>query len=161
MTDIKSEVSRLAELIKGIRFGMFTTIDDLGKMVARPMTLQQTEPNSNLWFLASRDSTAIAQLAVTPSCGVTLTSGDTWISLSGTGKMVDDSTKVKELWNSWVEAWFPEGPDDPNVVLIKFSSDSAEYWDTPGGRVATVISLLKSKVTGESYDSGENAKVEL
>jgi general stress protein 26 len=72
MTDIKGEVSRLAELIEGIRFGMFTTIDDLGKMVARPMTLQQTEPNSNLWFLASRDSTAIAQLAINPSCGVTL-----------------------------------------------------------------------------------------
>jgi hypothetical protein len=87
--------------------------------------------------------------------------GDTWISLSGTGKMVDDSTKVKELWNSWVEAWFPEGPDDPNVVLIKFSSDSAEYWDTPCGRVATVISLLKTKVSGESYNSGQNAKVEL
>jgi hypothetical protein len=47
------------------------------------------------------------------------------------------------------------------VVLIKFSSDSAEYWDTPCGRVATVISLLKTKVSGESYNSGQNAKVEL
>jgi general stress protein 26 len=161
MTDAPDDVTKLTELIEGIRFAMLTTVDDLGKLVARPMTLQRTEPNGDLWFLASRDSTAVSQLGVNPSAGVTLTSGDTWISLSGTGEMVDDSAKVKEFWNPWVEAWFPEGPDDPNVVLIKLTSDSAEYWDTPGGRVATIISLIKSKVTGESYDGGENAKVEL
>jgi len=161
MPDTPAEVFQLKKLIEGIRFAMLTTIDDVGKMVARPMTLQQTESDADLWFLAARDSTAIAQLAINPGCGITLTSGDTWISLSGTAGMVDDSAKVKELWNPWVEAWFPDGPDDPNVVLIKFSSDSAEYWDTPGGRVASVISLIKAKVTGETYDGGENAKVEL
>ncbi|WP_394768237.1 pyridoxamine 5'-phosphate oxidase family protein [Lacisediminihabitans sp.] len=161
MTDTRTDVSTLTDLIEGIRFATLTTIDDVGKMVARPMTLQRTECNGDLWFLSARDATAVTQLAINPGCGVTLASGDTWISLSGTGEMVDDPALVKEMWNPWVEAWFPEGPDDPNVVLIKFSSDSAEYWDTPGGRLATVISLLKSKVTGERYDGGENAKIEL
>jgi hypothetical protein len=46
-------------------------------------------------------------------------------------------------------------------VLIRFIADSAEYWDSPGGRIATVISLVKAKVTGESYDGGENATVKL
>ena len=37
--------------------------------------------------------------------------------------------------------------------------ESAEYWDNPGGRVATVISLVKSKITGQPYDGGDHAKI--
>lgn len=39
--------------------------------------------------------------------------------------------------------------------------DSAEYWDSPGGRLATVLSLVKAKVTGRPYDGGENETVSL
>lgn len=44
---------------------------------------------------------------------------------------------------------------------MKVSGDSAEYWDTPGGRVATVLSFAKAKLTGERYSGGENEKVDL
>ena len=47
------------------------------------------------------------------------------------------------------------------MVLIKVTADGAEYWDTPGGRVASVLSFVKSKVTGQPYDGGENEKVDL
>jgi general stress protein 26 len=147
--------------MKGIRFAMLTTVDPRGDLVARPMTVQDTEFDGDLWFLAARDSTAIAELDLNKRAGITMTSNDAWISLSGTASMVDDTPKVKELWNQWVEAWFPEGPDDPNVVLIKFSGESAEYWDTPGGRIASVVSLVKAKVTGETYSGGDNATVDL
>jgi len=93
--------------------------------------------------------------------GVTLSSGSTWISIDGTAEIVDDQAKARELWNGWVEAWLPQGPDDHSVVLIKVNGESAEYWDTPGGRIASVISLVKSKVTGERYDGGQNERVEL
>jgi general stress protein 26 len=74
---------------------------------------------------------------------------------------VDDPAKARELWNSWVEAWLPQGPEDPNVVLVKVTAASAEYWDTPGGRIASVLSFAKSKVTGERYDGGEHGAVDL
>ena len=46
-------------------------------------------------------------------------------------------------------------------MLLKVDADSAEYWDTPGGRVATALSFAKAKLTGTRYDGGENEKVEL
>lgn len=156
-----SDTKKVSDLISASRFAMLTTVDDLGKLVARPMTVQEREFDGDLWFIASRDSTAVTQLGVNPGAGVTITSNDTWVSLSGTAETVDDAAKVKDLWNPFVDAWFPEGPDDPNVVLIKFSSDSAEYWDTPGGRVASAISFVKSKITGDAYSGGESAKVDL
>ena len=47
------------------------------------------------------------------------------------------------------------------MILLKVSAASAEYWDSPGGRVASAISFAKAKLTGEPYDGGENERVEL
>ena len=52
-------------------------------------------------------------------------------------------------------------PEDAGVVLIYVESDSAEYWDTPGGRVASVFSFVKAKATGEPFDGNEVKKLEL
>jgi len=60
-----------------------------------------------------------------------------------------------------VEAWLPQGPEDPSTVLIKVAGETAEYWDTPGGRIATVLSFAKAKITGERYSGGENETVNL
>jgi general stress protein 26 len=83
------------------------------------------------------------------------------VSLTGSAVIVQDLAKKQELWNSAVEAWFPQGPDDDSVVLLKVEGDSAEYWDSPGGRLATVFSFAKAKVTGQRIDAGENEKVDL
>ena len=155
------DVQKVAKLIKEFRFAMLTTTSPGGKLVARPMTVQEVEFDGDLWFIATRDSHTVTEIGSDPVVGVSFASNDTWVSLSGTAEMIDDSQKVAELWNQWVEAWFPEGPEDPNIVLIKFTADGAEYWDTPGGRIASVISLVKAKVTGQPYDGGENDKVDL
>ena len=161
MSDHQEAVAKVAELAKGIRIAMLTTIDEEGHLVARPMAQQEVEFDGDLWFFAERDSSTVKQLQVNPHVGVSLSSNDTWVSICGTAALVDDSAKAHELWNSGVEAWMPQGPDDPSVALIKVTADGAEYWDTPGGRVASVLSFVKAKVTGHPYDGGENEKVEL
>ncbi len=160
-TTEQTDVSKVAELAKDIRIGMLTTIDADGHFVSRPMGQQEVEFDGDLWFFAERDSRKVQHITANPYVSVTLTSNDTWISLSGTAEIVDDVAKAKELWNGWVEAWLPQGPEDGSVILIKFTGETAEYWDTPGGRVASVISFVKAKVTGERYDGGENEKVVL
>ena len=55
-----------------------------------------------------------------------------------------------------MEAWFPTARDAPNVGLLFVESDSAEYWDSPGGRVASVLAYAKAKVTGDRPDVGES-----
>lgn len=161
MTDTTDSVAKVAELITGFRFAMITSKSVEGKLVARPLTVQEVEFDGDLWFIVARDSHEVAEIAADPVVNVSFSSNDTWVSLSGLAEQVDDQAKLKELWNPVVAAWFTDGPDDPNATLVKFVAESAEYWDTPGGRVATVISLIKSKVTGKAYDGGENEKVEL
>jgi len=154
-------VAKLVELTKDIKITMFTTIDDEGHFVSRPMAQQLIAPDGDLWFFAERDSRVVAEITANPHVSLTLSSTDTWISIDGHAEVVDDSAKAKELWNSFVEAWLPQGPDDPGVVLIKVDPHTAEYWDSPGGRVASLISLVKSKVTGEPYQGTDREKVDL
>ena len=156
-----NDVQKVAKLVEEFRFAMLTTIGAGGKLVARPMTVQEVEFDGDLWFIVARDSHSVNELMSNPTAGVSFASNETWVSLSGTAEMIDDSRKLSELWNPGVEAWFPEGPDDSNIVLIKFTADGAEYWDTPGGRIASIISFVKAKVTGQPYDGGDNTKVEL
>lgn len=155
------DTRKVAELIRGQRLGMLTTTDPTGTMTSRPMALQEVEFDGDLWFFAERDSRKVGHVASHPQVNVTVGSGSTWVSLTGRASVVDDATRKRELWNGAVAAWFPEGPDDDRVVLLKVDGESAEYWDTPGGRVATAFSFAKAKVTGRRYEGGENETLRL
>ncbi|MFJ2552784.1 pyridoxamine 5'-phosphate oxidase family protein [Microbacterium sp. NPDC087591] len=159
MTDT-TPTQRVAELIKDFRFAMLTTRAAEGRLVAHPLTVQEAEFDGDLWFLVSRSASFVDDLRRDDRVGVSLSSNDSWVSLSGTAELVDDPAKVRELWSPTVEAWFTDGPDDPDVGLLRFSAESAEYWDSPGGKIASLFSFVKAKVTGEPYDA-ENEKVEL
>jgi general stress protein 26 len=151
----------VAELMKGERFGFLTTTTPEGKLTSRPMALQEVEFDGDLWFFAERSAPWLPHVAASPQVNVGIGSGGSWVSLTGYATVVEDAAKKRELWNQGAAAWLPQGPDDPSVVLVKVEADSAEYWDTPGGRLATAISFVKARVTGERIDAGENAKVDL
>jgi general stress protein 26 len=89
---------------------------------------------------------------------LTFSSRDSWVSLVGRAAIVDDRQKLADLWNTFAEAWLPGGPDDPEAALLRVDIDSAEYWDTPGGKIASLLSFAKTKITGDTYDA-EHAKL--
>jgi general stress protein 26 len=65
------------------------------------------------------------------------------------------------LWKPELKAWFPDGTDQPDLALLRLTIEKAEFWDSPGGKVAQVISFVTALVTGESADWGENKKLDL
>jgi general stress protein 26 len=158
---MSDETTKVAELLAGERFGMFNTTAPTGTLTSRPMALQEVEFDGDLWFFAARDSRKVAHSAADPQVNVTVGSSSTWVSLTGQAVVVDDRATKRDLWNAVVEAWFPDGPDDDGVVLLKVAAESAEYWDSPGGRLASALSFAKAKLTGEPYSGGENETVRL
>lgn len=154
-------IRKVAELIGGEHIAMLTTTADDGTLISRPMALQEVQFDGDLWFFAERGSRTTDHVSARPQVNVTVSSSGTWVSLTGTATVVTDDAKKKELWNAGVEAWFPEGPGSDEVVLMRVDAESAEYWDTPGGRVATLLSFVKASVTGERYSGGENETVRM
>jgi general stress protein 26 len=155
------DTRKVAELLEGERIGFLTTTAPEGRLTSRPMALQEVEFDGDLWFFAEQSADWLRHVRTSPQVNVGVGSGGSWVSLTGTAVVVDDPAKKRELWNGGVEAWLPQGPDDPSVVLVKVEGDTAEYWDTPGGRLTTAFSFVKAKVTGERTDAGESKVVDL
>lgn len=156
------DATKVAELIKDAnRIAMLTTRAPDGTLTSRPMALQEADFDGDLWFFATRDSRKVTHVTADPQVNVEVTSADVWVSLTGSARVVQDDAKKRELWNRGIEAWFPNGPEADDIVLIKVEGESAEYWDTPGGRIATALSFAKAKATGKPYSGGENEKVDL
>lgn len=149
------ETRKVAELVDGIRIAMLTTRDG-DRLVSRPLATQDVEFDGDVWFVTERSAPWVGQLETQPEVNVAYAGSSTWVSLSGTAKVVDDVERLKEYWNTFTGAWLEGGPENPENVLVHVEAHSAEYWDTPGSKVTQVVNLVKAKATGERYqaDSG-------
>jgi general stress protein 26 len=154
-------VAKVGKMIAANKICMLTTRGEDGEMLARPMAVVEREFDGTLWFVSHDDSRKTRQIGREPLVNVTYASGSEWISIKGRAEIVRDVAKLKEVWDAGVEAWFPEGPEDPKTVLVKVSAEGAEYWDSPGGSlVSSAISFVKSKATGKPYQV-ENERVDM
>ena len=50
------DTRKVAELIKGQKFGFLTTTTPEGKLTSRPMALQEVEFDGDLWFFTYADA---------------------------------------------------------------------------------------------------------
>ena len=60
------------------------------------------------------------------------------------------------------DVWFPNGIDDPHLILIKSKIETAEYWDASNNKMLQLFALAKAAVTGEQPRKiGEHEKIAL
>ena len=52
-----------------------------------------------------------------------------------------------------------EGPEDPNLVVIRANLLAGEIWDGPAFRAVEVFEFLKFRFTGQEPNLGQNRKV--
>jgi general stress protein 26 len=84
---------------------------------------------------------------------------NTYLSVTGTAATVRDPAKAEELWSTEAQAWWPRGPRDPAVRVLRVVPEQAEYWDTRGNSVTVALKLVAARMTGREPDLGTNRKV--
>jgi general stress protein 26 len=156
-------LKKLAELIKGIRIAMLTTVDAGGILRSRPMATQQECFDGELWFFTSR--TAHKVVEITTDHNVNLAYSDPadnrYVSISGVGRIIVDRKKAAALWTPMLKAWFPRGLEDPDLALLNVTPTQAEYWDAPSSKVVLAIDFAKSIFTGQPAGTGDHARLNL
>ncbi|MGZ3305491.1 MAG: pyridoxamine 5'-phosphate oxidase family protein [Asticcacaulis sp.] len=159
--------AKIWELIKDIKVALMATSGEDGQRLrARPMMApkldEQAEFYGTLWFFTGADSSKVDELKANPQALLTFadSSKQSFVSVSGQATVERDQAKIDELWTKEVEAWFPEGRTDPNIALIRFEAEDAEYWDAPN-RFVMGAAYIKSLVTGERPHIGETGKANL
>ena len=158
----ESDFKKLKEMIKDIDLCMLTTVDESNDLHSRPMSLNSdVDENGDLWFFTSSNSHKASEIERTPNVNVSFidTRKQHYVSISGMAELVRDKQKIKELWKPVLKAWFPDGPDQPDVALLKVNVRKAEYWDGPSSTIAQAISFVSAIVTGKQAELGENKKL--
>lgn len=151
-------LDHVERLLKVIKAGMLTTISTQQELCSRPMMLQQFDLTSgDLWFFTGKQTGKVFDIEKDARVNVAFASpGSTsFVSVNGTADVVADKAKAKELWSPAMKAWFPEGLEDPNLVLLKVSMNSVEYWDSSSTFVK-IVGFTKAVLTGETYKAGPN-----
>ncbi len=141
---------KLWSMIKKHRFAMLTTHEGSGALRSRPMTTIERDFDGTLWFFAKTDSAAATALSSHADVCLSYSDADNFdfVSVAGTAEVVTDVGKKKELWKPTVQAWFPEGAESSQNVLLKVTPDHAEYWDSKSNRLVQLFSLAKALATG-------------
>ncbi len=155
-------LKKVHDMIEDIRIAMMTTVGEQENLVSRPMAVAQVDESDNIWFFTRRSSPKIDQIEQHQhkvNLSFANVDNSDYVSVSGTGQEVDDKTKIDELWNPQVKAWFPEGKEDPELTLLKVHIDVAEYWSANDSKMVRFFQQAATAVTGKSMKSGENEKV--
>ena len=133
----RDAIARFAEMVRGMHFSMLTTVGPDGSLRSRPMATQDQSADGTLWFLVAADSGAAEDLAVRADVNLAFSSPDEqrWVSVSGSATMLDDRARIAELWNPLYEAWFPAGPADPGVRVVRVEVGAIHHWDATSSRM--------------------------
>jgi general stress protein 26 len=144
------------------RFMLLTTVGAQGAPYSCPMTLQRAEGNT-LWFFASDESPTASNLQQDSRIGAAVMDNDDsfYFAASGDGQLVRDRQEIDRLWNPMVAAWFPNGPEDPHVVLVRVELDRADYWDSASNKLVQFGAMVKAAVTGKPpTDPGDHGALD-
>jgi general stress protein 26 len=156
----QQQLSKLGELIKGIRIAMLTTVDEDNSLRSRPMAAPQMVFEGELWFFTGADTPKVEESQQHRQVNVSFADPEhqDYVSVSGTASLVRDRRKLEELWSPWFRTWFPQGLDDPNLALLKVEVEKAEYWDAPSSTMVQLYGVVKASLTGKA-PQGEHAKL--
>ena len=147
-------MAKLWDLIGDIRFAMFTTRHRNGHLHSRPMTTQNSrdDHDTKLWFFMSRHGSPVAELTGEANVNVAYANPgkDTYVSVSGNAAVVDDLAKKRQLWSKLTEAWFPAGPTDPDLALVRVDITHAHFWDVHENKLVQLFEMGKAAVTGHT-----------
>ncbi len=123
------------------------------------MTLLEMEFDGDLWFFISRASVKVPEIRQDDRISINVQEEGKYVSASGRARLVEDRDHAKKLWNPMYKAYFPQGLDDPDLLLLKLPIEKAEYWDSPGGAVTKLIGFVEAYVTGDPTKMGEHGKI--
>jgi general stress protein 26 len=129
--DILRFLTAARETIAAVPVCWLATRSLEGGTNARAVSSSAGPPGSDEWtrrFLVRRSSRKVAEMRAAPL--VTLAfqhpSGDRYIALGGRATIAEDVAEMRTMWPSELDAHFPPGFADANMIVIQVNVDRIE-----------------------------------
>ncbi len=158
----EDDLTKVRQLLKGLRFAMLTTEVPGGQLHSRPMSMLELDDEGGLWFLTSEETHKVQEVSQHHQVNVGLMDKDKdrYVSISGTAQVVHDRQKLEELWNPVFKAWFPDGLDSPGLTLLRVAVERVEYWNPSSSKAVQVFGFARALLTGRRAKGGEHGTLE-
>lgn len=146
---------QLGELVEDMAAAMLTAAYDNGTLVSRPMAPQEMDGDGAIWFCTEKNS-AKTQHLETVNLSFIHASHGTYVSIPGHDVIHTNLEHIQRLWSPLAKPWLPDVPNSPNLALLKFVPDAAEYWDAPRSKMVCMFAMAASAVAGKPVGTGEH-----
>jgi len=135
-----ADFAEALEAANKIRFAMAVT--QAGMLEARPLTTQAADPDGVLWFFISASGGIAHDVAGRPDLLLIYSDPHQgrYLSLSGRASIVQDPARAKRLWSN-VDQTFFDGPDDPDLRLLRVDITQIELWEPQGTRLGQFLKM--------------------
>lgn len=138
------------QVVREFDNAMLITRDSQGTLQGRPMVIAKLEPDGDLWFASDRDSGKVEEILARPQVCVTMAGGGNFAAITGLAEVVTDRGIIESLWSETWRVWFPQGPADSRIALIRIHADTGEYWSNSGtNRIKYLFDAAKAYLQGE------------
>lgn len=159
------ELARIADLVRRIGVGMLGTRARDGHWVTRPVEVRLCDDAfaGEVWILTRASSHKVAEIRAHPQVNIALASArrNAYLSLSGTATVRRDRRRIARLWTPMQRVYYPLGPDDPDLTVVRVRIASAERWEGPAGRVGQAVRVAFAAITRDPSAMGDNRTVRL
>lgn len=155
MSKGKPGLKKLKSILGDVKSGMLITIcQDTKKLHSRPMMYRKLDFEKNeIWFFTKRQTSKVNEIQHNSRVNLSFISPkmNSFVSLYGDARIIDDYQKEQELWSPLLRTWFPLGLKDPSLALICVHIDFAEYWDSASSSIVQLAGMAKALLSGERY----------
>jgi len=127
------------EIVDSLPYPLLVTLGEDGFPRSRPMYLVDRDANL-FWFATSHASRKVAQIGRDPRVAVLFVDSGrfNYASIHGRAHVVVDPERERTLWqDEWRDDW-PEGPSDPDYVLLRVDGVRGHYLRGTTGETGTV-----------------------
>ncbi|HLV07262.1 MAG TPA: pyridoxamine 5'-phosphate oxidase family protein [Croceibacterium sp.] len=124
---------------------------DADPHAAVPMTAQlDRQAHGTIWFFTSRTGPFAPGGAATAT--FSSKGHDLFARFSGTLSEETNQSRLEEEWSPAIEAWFPGGKNDPDLLMLRMDLNQAEIWNANLGFIDTAKMLLGFDVRQDAED---------
>ena len=155
----EDNLDRVWDIIEKVGVTMLTT-QFLGGLRARPLEARPERDGGLIWFVTDVRSGKEHEIEAEHDVCLVFIDAEAkaYLSITARAEVRHDHAKAAEIWKSTDNMWW-NGPDDPNVCVLKVRPITAELWDGPANAAVAAFEFAKARITGAKPNLGENRKV--
>jgi general stress protein 26 len=155
----QDHLDRVWDIIERVGVCVLTT-RFAGGLRARPLEARPDRTAGIIWFVTDLHSSKEHEIESQHDVGLVFVDAkaNAYLSITARADVRRDPAQASEIWKATDDVWW-QGPDDPNVCVLRVYPLTAELWDGPSSSAVAAFEFVKAQLTGEKPNLGENRKM--